>query len=85
MTTLGSAVRTTGQQIGSRAVEWAGGPARLEVVLLLAAILGLDSAEKSAVAAVAGDLKHVFGLNNTDIGLLVAATSLVGALFTLPI
>ena len=85
MTTLGGAVQTTGRQIGSRAVEWAGGPARLEVVLLLAAILGLDSAEKSAVAAVAGDLKHVFGLNNTDIGLLVAASSLVGALFTLPI
>ena len=85
MTTLSSAVRDAGRQIGERAVEWAGGRARLEVVLLLAAILGLDSAEKSAVSAVAGELKHAFSLNNTDIGILVAATSLVGALFTLPI
>jgi len=85
MTTLGSAVQGTGRQVGARAVEWAGGRARLEVVLLLAAILGLDSAEKSAVSAVAGQLKQVFGLDNTDIGILVAASSLVGALFTLPI
>lgn len=85
MTTLSSTVRDTSREVGSRAVEWAGGAARLEVVLLLAAILGLDSAEKSAVSAVAGQLKQVFGLNNTDIGLLVAASSLVGALFTLPI
>jgi predicted MFS family arabinose efflux permease len=85
MTTLSSTVRDAGRQIGSRAVEWAGGTARLEIVLLLAAILGLDSAEKSAVSAVAGELKQVFGLDNTDIGLLVAASSLVGALFTLPI
>src|SRR5579871_478069 len=85
MTTLGDAIWGTGREIGTRAIEWAGGAARLEVVLLLAAILGLDSAEKSAVSAVAGELKQVFGLNNTDIGLLVAASSLVGALFTLPI
>ncbi len=85
MTTFSSAVRGTGRQIGERAAEWAGGRARLEVVLLLAAILGLDSAEKAAVSAVAGELKQVFSLTNTDIGILVAATSLVGALFTLPI
>jgi predicted MFS family arabinose efflux permease len=85
MTTLGNAAWQTGRRIGSRAAEWAGGAARLEVVLLLAAILGLDSAEKAAVSAVASDLKHVFGLDNTDIGILIAATSLIGALFTLPI
>jgi len=85
MTTLGSAAWQTGRRIGSRAAEWVGGPARLEVILLLASILGLDSAEKAAVSAVAGDLKQVFGLDNTDIGILVAATSLMGALFTMPI
>jgi predicted MFS family arabinose efflux permease len=85
MTTLSSAAWQTGRRIGSRAAEWVGGPARLEVILLLAAILGLDSAEKAAVSAVAGELKRVFSLNNTDIGILVAATSLIGALFTLPV
>lgn len=63
----------------------AGGPARLKVALLLAAVLGLDAADKASLSAIAGALKDAFHINNTDIGLLVAATSLAGAIFTLPI
>jgi len=38
--------------------EAAGGPARLQIILLLASILALDSADKASVSAVAGSLKQ---------------------------
>jgi predicted MFS family arabinose efflux permease len=63
----------------------AGGPARLQVILLLGAVLGLDTADKAAVSAVVGSLKNAFGIDNTQIGILIASVSFVGAIFTLPI
>lgn len=63
----------------------AGGPARLRVILLLGAVLGLDTADKAAVSAVVGSLKNTFGIDNTQSGILIAAVSFVGAIFTLPI
>ncbi|HEY7246028.1 MAG TPA: MFS transporter [Xanthobacteraceae bacterium] len=63
----------------------AGGPARLQVIILLAGVLGLDGADKATVSAVAASLKDVFGIGNTEIGVLIAVTSFVGAIFTLPI
>jgi predicted MFS family arabinose efflux permease len=63
----------------------AGGRARLQVILLLGAVLGLDSADKAACSAVAGDLKNVFQIDNTRIGILIASVSFVGAIFTLPV
>jgi predicted MFS family arabinose efflux permease len=63
----------------------AGGPARLQIILALACILALDTADKATVSAVAGSLEEVFDIGNTDIGLLIAATSLAGALLTIPI
>ncbi len=68
-----------------RAVLHVGGPARMQVVLLLAATLALDGADKGTVSAAAGDLKQTFGVDNTDIGLLVTASTLVGALMTIPV
>ena len=65
-------------------VAQAGGPARLQVMLLLGSVLSLDTADKAAVSAVAGSLKDAFHINNTHIGLLVACVSFVGAAFTLP-
>lgn len=79
------AIARTSTEIGSRVTELAGGPARLKVVLLLACILGLETADKAALSAIANSLKHEFHLNGTDIGLLVGVTSLAGALFTLPV
>lgn len=84
MQTSDNAVSRTTGAIGSRLAELAGGPARLKVVLLLASVLGLDSADKAALSAIANSLKHEFHLNSTDIGLLVAVTSLAGAACTLP-
>ena len=64
--------------------EAVGGPARLKVVLILACVLALDTADKATVSAVAGSLKDVFDIGNSDIGILIAAVSFVGAVFTLP-
>jgi MFS family permease len=61
-----------------------GGAERTRVVLVLAAVLGLSSADASTVGASASPLRHSLGINNTDIGLLVSVTSLVAAAASLP-
>ncbi|MFY9640940.1 MAG: hypothetical protein WCD20_16835 [Rhodomicrobium sp.] len=53
--------------------------------MLLASVLGLDGADKATVSAVAGRLKHAFGIGNTDIGIIISVSSFVGALLTLPV
>lgn len=85
MTLSDNAISRTSSEIGSRVLEFAGGRARLKVVLLLGSVLGLDSADKAALSAIADSLKDQFHLNNTEIGLLVAVTSLAGTLCTLPV
>ncbi len=62
-----------------------GGPARLRVVVLFAAVLALDAADRSTVGAVAAELHQALNINNTEIGLLVTASTGAGALATLPI
>ena len=56
----------------------------MRVVLTLAAVLGMSAADASTVGASATELRHGLNISNTDIGLLVAVTSLVAALATLP-
>lgn len=56
----------------------------MRVVLTLACILGLSAADASTVGASATELRNGLHISNTDIGLLVAVTSLVAALATLP-
>jgi predicted MFS family arabinose efflux permease len=67
-----------------RARDAAGGPARLRVVLLLAGVLALSTADAATVGALAGQLEHALGLTNTQVGLLVTGSVGVGALATLP-
>lgn len=61
-----------------------GGTARLQVIVLLAAVLGLDTADKGAMSAVAGSLKDAFDIGNFDFGMLISAVSFVGVIGTLP-
>jgi MFS family permease len=61
-----------------------GGEERTRVIVLLAAILALSGADAATVGASATALRHGLHISNTDIGLLVAVTSLVGAIATLP-
>src|SRR5689334_8333660 len=61
-----------------------GGPARARVVVVLACVLGLSGADFATVGASATELRSGLGITNTDIGLLVAVTSLVAAVATMP-
>lgn len=68
----------------ARVVDSVGGAARLRVIVILAAVLGLDNADKGTLSAVSGQLESAFRISNTEIGLLVALVSFVGAAVTLP-
>lgn len=68
-----------------RLERYMGGPTRVHIVLILACVLGLDTSDKAALAAVAGSLKHYFGIGNTEIGLLVSVVLFAGAAATLPV
>jgi predicted MFS family arabinose efflux permease len=61
-----------------------GGGERARVIILLASVLALSSADASTVGASATELRHALHITNTDIGLLVSVTSLVAAVASLP-
>jgi MFS family permease len=61
-----------------------GGEERTRVIVVLAAVLGLSGADAATVGASATELRSGLHITNTDIGLLVAVSSLVGAFATLP-
>ena len=65
-------------------VAASGGPTRARIVLVLGSVLALSSADAATVVAAAVQLRHALHIGNTDIGLLVAVTSAVGAVFSLP-
>jgi predicted MFS family arabinose efflux permease len=67
-----------------RVVSAAGGPARLQIIAVLAAVLALEACDLGTVSAVSGQLEGAFHLDNTDIGLLLAVVSFVSAAATLP-
>jgi MFS family permease len=68
-----------------RAVTHAlGGQERARVIVLLAGVLALSSADASTVGAAAAPLRSSLHISNTDIGLLVSVTSIVAALASLP-
>ena len=77
-------VRRGGQAASRRLVTASGGPARTRIVLVLGSVLALSSADAATVGAAAVQLRHALHIGNTDIGLLVAVTSLVGAVFSVP-
>jgi predicted MFS family arabinose efflux permease len=62
-----------------------GGPARLRVVLLLAGVLSLQSADIGTIGALAAQLEKALRADNTELGLLTTAASLVGAVAALPV
>lgn len=79
-------------QLATRAVRGAhrrvekaiGGPERTRVVVILAAVGALASADIATVGASATQLRSSLHIDNTDIGLLVALSSVVGAVASVP-
>ena len=70
---------------GSRALVHAlGAGERARIIILLASVLALSSADASTVGASATQLRQSLHITNTDIGLLVSVTSLVAAVASLP-
>jgi MFS family permease len=68
-----------------RAVTHAlGGAERARVIVLLAGVLALSSADASTVGAAAAPLRSSLHISNTDIGLLVSVTSIIAAVASLP-
>lgn len=61
-----------------------GDPARKRVIVLLACVLGLESADLSTIGATAPQLEAAFHISNTQLGLLAAISTFVGAVFTVP-
>ena len=81
-----AALRTWWQRsVQARAAAKVGGQARLQVIALLACVLGLQSADNATVGAIAAPLSADLGIGNTQIGLLLTLTTGIGALSTLPV
>ena len=77
--------RVTGRFVRGEVVKRVGGPARARVIVLFGAVLALNGADTATVGAVAPQLESALHIGNTKIGLLVAVTLLVGAIFTIPV
>ena len=54
-------------------------------IFLFAAVLAIDAADRATVGVAGDTLKKVFHLNNTRLGLLAAAFSIVGSVSTIPV
>ncbi len=82
---LGSLLATLGRTLRGQVVKRVGGPARYQVIVLFAAVLGLSSADASTVGAVAPQLEQALHISNAEIGLLSSVALLSGAVFVLPV
>ena len=82
----GAALVQGGVETGVEVLEEkVGGPARLRVVILLAAVLGLASADTGAISAIAPKLETSLHIGNVDIGLLVTVSGITAAAGMLPV
>jgi MFS family permease len=81
---LGEAAARLSRAAARRLTVALGGAERTRIIVLLASVLALSSADATTVGAAALPLRHSLHISNTDIGLLVTVTSLVGALASLP-
>lgn len=74
-----------GASVGAqRLTVFLGGPERTRVIVVLACVLAMASADAATVGAAATSLRSWFHIGNGDIGLLVAVNSIVGAVASVP-
>jgi predicted MFS family arabinose efflux permease len=62
-----------------------GDPHRTRVIVLLACVLALESADLATIGAAAPQLQSAFNISNAQLGLLAAISTFVGALATVPV
>lgn len=62
-----------------------GGPARKQIILVLAGVLAMNGANSGAIGAMAAELERSLHIDNTGLGLLVTASSIAGAVLTIPV
>jgi MFS family permease len=72
------------QAVGEKLDEVVGGPARVHVVLVLACVLALNTADQATVGAAGTQLEHGLGISNTALGVLAAVSPLMGAFGAFP-
>ncbi|HTT05076.1 MAG TPA: MFS transporter [Steroidobacteraceae bacterium] len=82
---VGDAARQQVAEATHRVAASVGGPTHLQVILMLAAVLGLVDADLATVSAVADELKTAFHLDNTQIGLLLSTVAYATAAATFPL
>jgi MFS family permease len=63
----------------------AGGPRRARVIALLAAVLGLQTADTSTIGAIAPELQRALGISYAQLGLLTSVPLAVAAVATVPV
>lgn len=62
-----------------------GGPRQARIVLLLACVLALNTADSGVIGAIVEQLRTSLHIDNTQVGVLTAAPALVGAVATVPV
>ncbi|SCE72156.1 Predicted arabinose efflux permease, MFS family [Micromonospora viridifaciens] len=77
--------RNPGAALAGHVVRVLGGPQRARVVLLLASVLALNSADTGTVGAAADQLERDLGISHAELGLLSTVSSGVGALASVPL
>lgn len=81
----GGLLALLGRTLRGQVVKRVGGPARYQVIIVFAAVLGLSSADASTVGAVSPQLEEALHISNAEIGLLSSVALLTGAVFVLPV
>lgn len=74
------AARVTGRHLD----RVLGGPERRRIIVVMACVLALNSADSATVGASATQLRSALHIDNADIGILVAVSSLVAAFASIP-
>src|SRR5258705_12084559 len=71
-------------RLATRLAPLFGGPGRARVVVLLAAVLALNSADIGTIGAAAQQLETSLDISHAQLGLLAAASSGIGPIATIP-
>ncbi len=81
---VGRVARRGARTAKRKLVPVLGGRTRTRVIVVLACVLALSSADTATVGAAASELRSALKISTFDVGMLVTVTAVVGAVFSLP-